>query len=384
MTQKKRIVVALSGGVDSSVAALIVKNQGHDVIGLFMRNWHNEDLTINNECPWTQDSNDALEVCNQLGIPFQIIDLSKEYKEKIVDYMLIEYASGKTPNPDILCNREIKFNVFLKYALKLKADYIATGHYCIKEKNKDLYELKEGKDKNKDQSYFLCQINQEQLKKIIFPIGHLTKKKVREIAEENNLMNAHKKDSQGLCFVGKIKLPIFLQQKIKNKKGDIIEINKENKLYQNPAKIGDNITYSQKDGIKIGQHTGAHQFTTGQRKGVSIGGRLKPLFVISTDIKSNIVYVGMGKKHPGLFRKSLKIKSSFIHWIIENEKLNIHEEKKYLIRIRHRQSLQPGLLKRSSNYLYIIFDKEQRGIARGQFAAWYDDKKRLIGSGPID
>ena len=384
MTQKTRIVVALSGGVDSSVAALLLKNQGHDVIGLFMRNWHDKDLTINNECPWTKDSNDALEVCNQLGIPFQIIDLSKEYKEKIVDYMLSEYANGNTPNPDILCNREIKFNVFLKYALKLKADYLATGHYCIKGKNQDLYELKEGQDKTKDQSYFLCQITQEQLKKIIFPIGHLTKKEVREIAKQNNLITAQKKDSQGLCFVGKIKLPIFLQQKIKNKQGDIIEIDKKNKLYQTPRKIGNNISYTQKDGMKIGQHTGSHQFTIGQRKGVNIGGRIKPLFVINTDIKSNIVYVGMGKTHPGLFQKSLKIKSTFVHWLMAKNKLNINEEKKYLIRIRHRQSLQKGLLKRSSNYLYIIFDKEQRGVARGQFAAWYDDKKRLIGSGPID
>ena len=384
MTQKTKIVVALSGGVDSSVAALLLKNQGHDVIGLFMRNWHDQDVTINNECPWTQDSNDALEVCNQLDIPFQIIDLSKEYKEKIVDYMLREYANGNTPNPDILCNREIKFNVFLKYALKLKADYLATGHYCIKEKNKDSYELKEGQDKNKDQSYFLCQITQEQLKKIIFPIGHLTKKEVREIAKKNNLITAHKKDSQGLCFVGKIKLPIFLQQKIKPKQGDIVEIEKNNKLYQTPRKIGEHIKYTQKDGMKVGQHTGSHQFTIGQRKGVNIGGRIKPLFVISTDIKSNIVYVGMGEKHPGLFQKSLKIKASFVHWLIEKQKLNINEEKKYLIRIRHRQGLQKGLLKRSSDYLYIIFDKEQRGIARGQFAAWYDDKKRLIGSGPID
>ena len=379
---KKKIVVALSGGVDSSVAALMLKNEGHNVIGLFMRNWHDKSLVINNECPWVEDSYHALEVANQIDIPFQIIDLSKEYKERIIDYMIAEYAKGNTPNPDILCNREIKFDVFLQYALKLNANYVATGHYCRKAKENKQYFLKQGKDPLKDQSYFLSQINQEQLKKIIFPIGHLTKKEVREIAKQNHLITATKKDSQGLCFVGKIKLPVFLQKKIKSKKGDIIEIQKESKLYHQPQTIGESIKYEPKDGKKIGTHNGAHNFTIGQRKGVNISGKKEPVFVISTNTENNTIYVGMGKNHPGLFRKNLKIKAQKTHWLIEGERLQPKSEKKYLVRIRHRQKLQKASLKMSDDYLYILFKKPQRGIAKGQFAAWYKNDI-LIGSGPI-
>ena len=383
MNKRQRIVIALSGGVDSSVAAFLLKNAGHDVIALFMRNWHDETLIKDTKCPWIEDSNDALTVAQQLKIPFQIIDLSKEYKERIVDYMIDEYKKGNTPNPDILCNREIKFDVFLKYALKLNADFIATGHYCKKKEKNGTYELIQGKDKLKDQSYFLCQINQKQLEKIIFPIGHLIKKEVREIAQKNQLITANKKDSQGLCFVGKIKLPVFLQQKIKNKKGDIIEISAESELYQQKLKLGYEINYCEQDGVKIGEHNGAHYFTIGQRKGITIGGRQKPLFVIGTNIKNNILFVGMGKKHPGLFRMNLRIKAKNVHWINEKKKILNNEKKELFIKIRHRQSLQKGLLHMTPEHLYIIFKNPQRGISKGQFAAWYQEDE-LIGSGPID
>ncbi len=376
------IVIALSGGVDSSVAALLLKNKGHNVIGLFMRNWHDKTLITNNECPWIEDSYHALEVANQIKIPFQIIDLSKEYKTRIIDYMIKEYAKGNTPNPDILCNREIKFDVFLKYALKLKADYVATGHYCIKETKQDVYLLKQGKDPEKDQSYFLSQINQGQLEKIIFPIGHLTKKEVRKIAEKNNLITAKKKDSQGLCFVGKIKLPVFLQNQIAPKTGDIIEINSTSLLYKQKIPLGESLNYKSTDGQKIGTHNGAHLFTIGQRKGVSIGGKKEPVFVIATNVKHNIIYVGMGKNHPGLFRENLKIKLSEVHWLLESQRIKQKETKEYMVRIRHRQNLQKASLYIENDYLYILFKKPQRGIAKGQFAAWYQ-KNILIGSGPI-
>ena len=382
MKKNKRIVVALSGGVDSSVSALLLKKEGYDIIALFMRNWHDDSLTLNNECPWIEDTNYALDVCNQLKIPFQIIDLSKEYKERIVDYMINEYSKGNTPNPDILCNREIKFDVFLQYAMKLNADFIATGHYCRKKTLNNRHSLHTGKDKLKDQSYFLCQINQDQLKKIIFPIGHLTKKQVREIANKNHLITAQKKDSQGLCFVGKIKLPVFLEHQIKNQKGDMIEISKNLDLFNTELKLGEDYKYNTLMGKKIGEHNGAHCFTIGQRKGLSIGGKREPLFVIATNIKNNIVYVGMGSNHPGLFRKNLKIKMESINWLQEDHKMGVNQEKKYLIRIRHRQTLQKGILMMKKNDLYISFDQKQRGIAKGQFAAWYI-KDQLIGSGEI-
>ncbi|MBT8324533.1 MAG: tRNA 2-thiouridine(34) synthase MnmA, partial [Winogradskyella sp.] len=217
----KRVIVGLSGGVDSSVAAYLMKQQGYEVIGLFMKNWHDDSVTISDECPWLEDSNDAMIVADKLGIPFQTVDLSEAYKERIVDYMFSEYEKGRTPNPDVLCNREIKFDVFLKIALDLGADYVATGHYCRKasiEKNgESIFRLLAGKDSNKDQSYFLCQLSQNQLSKALFPLGDLTKPQVRQIASEQNLITAEKKDSQGLCFIGKVRLPDFLQQKLQPK-----------------------------------------------------------------------------------------------------------------------------------------------------------------------
>ena len=383
MENNTRIVIALSGGVDSSVAAFLLKQQGYDLVALYMRNWHDSSLTINNECPWIEDSQDALQIAQQLDIPFQIIDLSGQYKERIIDYMINQYKDGKTPNPDILCNKEIKFDVFLKYALNLKADYIATGHYCQKNYDGKNYKLLQGKDPQKDQSYFLSQINQKQLKKVIFPIGHLKKTQVREIAKINNLITANKKDSQGLCFVGKIKLPIFLQQQIKKKKGDILEINQDSPIYDKPPAMGSEFIYTQKDGTKIGEHDGCHFYTIGQRKGLEIGGRKEPLFVLATNIKDNIIFVGMGKHHPGLYRENLKIRTNKIHWLINEDAMAINTQKDYLVRIRHRQELQKAKLIREQDYLYIIFQNKQRGISKGQFATWYQNNQ-VIGSGPID
>ena len=392
----KKVIVALSGGVDSSVAALILKKQGYHVIGIFMKNWHDESVTISNECPWLEDSNDALIISEKLGIPFQVIDLSKEYKKRIVDYMFREYKEGRTPNPDILCNKEIKFDVFLSKAESLGADYIATGHYCRKKEskkgNKKIYKLIEGKDKTKDQSYFLCQLNQIQLSKVLFPIGDLKKTDVRKIAKENGLITANKKDSQGLCFVGKIKLPEFLQQKLKIKRGKIIKVAPDEKIFKKVLKnVKDEnylkksvqkYKYSESSGEMIGYHDGAHFFTIGQRKGLQIGGFKKPLFVIEKDVKKNIIYVGEGENHPGLYRQGLLIKSNDINWLRPDLKISLNSSEKILARIRYRQTLKPARIFSRKEGLYLIFNKKQKAISSGQFAAWYKEKE-LIGSGII-
>ena len=392
----KKVIVALSGGVDSSVAALILKKQGYHVIGIFMKNWHDESVTISNECPWLKDSNDALIISEKLGIPFQVIDLSKEYKKRIVDYMFREYKEGRTPNPDILCNKEIKFDIFLSKAELLGADHIATGHYCRKKEskkgNKKIYKLLEGKDKTKDQSYFLCQLNQIQLSKVLFPIGDLRKTDVRKIAKENGLITANKKDSQGLCFVGKIKLPEFLQQKLKIKRGKIIKVAPDEKIFKKVLKnVKDEnhlktsvqkYKYSESCGEMIGYHDGAHFFTIGQRKGLQVGGHKKPLFVIEKDVKKNIIYVGEGKNHPGLYRQGLLIKSNDINWLRPDLKISLNSSEKILARIRYRQNLKPAQIFSRQEGLYLIFNKKQKAISSGQFAAWYKEKE-LIGSGII-
>lgn len=394
--QNKTVVVGLSGGVDSSVAAYLLKEQGYNVIGIFMRNWNDESVTINNECPWIDDSNDALLVAEKLGIPFQVIDLSEEYKKRIVDYMFAEYEAGRTPNPDVLCNREIKFDVFLKIALSLKADYVATGHYCQKKEENGIYSLLAGKDNNKDQSYFLCQVSQEQLAKALFPIGHLEKSEVREIAKKADLITAEKKDSQGLCFIGKVKLPVFLQQQLQPKKGKVIEIDGRLPMYNDYYKLVNdtNVThellkqlstpfsYSSEIGTELGEHDGAHYFTIGQRKGLGIGGKSEPVFIIGTDVNRNEIYVGQGEKHPGLFRKALFIKNDETHWIREDLKLKAGEHKDYLVRIRYRQDLKKATLYAFEEGVYIYFEKPMKSITPGQFAAWYDGNE-LIGSGVI-
>ena len=392
----KKVIVALSGGVDSSVAALILKKQGYHVIGIFMKNWYDESVTISNECPWLEDSNDALIISEKLGIPFQVIDLSKEYKKRIVDYMFREYKEGRTPNPDILCNKEIKFDIFLSKAESLGADYIATGHYCRKKEskkgNKKIYKLIEGKDNTKDQSYFLCQLNQIQLSKVLFPIGDLKKTDVRKIANENGLITANKKDSQGLCFVGKIKLPEFLQQKLKIKRGKIIKVSPDEKIFKKALKdVKDEnylmksvqkYKYSESSGEMIGYHDGAHFFTIGQRKGLQVGGFKKPLFVIEKDVKKNIIYVGEGENHPGLYRQGLLIKSNDINWLRPDLKINLNSSEKILARIRYRQTLKPAQIFRRKEGIYLVFNKKQKSISSGQFAAWYKEKE-LIGSGII-
>lgn len=388
----KRVVVGLSGGVDSSVAAFLLKEAGYDVIGLFMKNWHDESVILANECPWIEDSNDAMLVAQKLGIPFQVIDMSADYKERIVDYMFAEYAAGRTPNPDVLCNREIKFDVFLKTALKLGADFVATGHYCRKtsfEKDgKTIYQLKAGKDRNKDQSYFLCQVTQEQLSKAIFPIGELQKSEVRKIAAEQGLVTAEKKDSQGLCFVGKISLPDFLQQQLQPKEGEIIEIQSKDVALPGPddEEISGSLTaphhFSRDHGVVVGKHRGAHYFTVGQRKGLNVGGKEKPLFVIGTDVDENIIYTGQGDDHPGLYRKGLRVQEDEIHWVREDLKMAPGEKRTYEARIRYRQPLEQATLHFDGQTLFVVFEKPQRGVAPGQFVAWYEGDE-LIGSGVI-
>jgi tRNA-specific 2-thiouridylase len=388
----KRVVVGLSGGVDSSVAAHLLIQQGYEVIGMFMRNWHDESVTISDECPWIDDSNDALLIAQQLGIPFQVIDLSEAYKARIVDYMFREYESGRTPNPDVLCNREIKFDVFLKAALELGADYVATGHYCQKKEFEDgSFGLLAGKDKNKDQSYFLCQISQDQLAKALFPIGNLEKSEVRAIAKEIGLITAEKKDSQGLCFVGKISLPTFLQQQLKPKKGAVIEIlsdleqfEKYNRIepsIQNVEALSKTFVYSPTDGIQVTEHQGAHYYTIGQRKGLHIGGRPEPSFVIGIDTNSNIVYSGQKESHPGLNKWALKLEKESFNWI-NTSNYDLTNGLECLVRIRYRQPLQKAKLIQKLDEFYILFEQKQRGITPGQFSSWYIDNE-LIGSAII-
>ena len=389
----KRVVVGLSGGVDSSVTAYLLKEAGYEVIGMFMRNWHDETVTISNDCPWIDDSNDALLIANQLEIPFQVIDLSKEYKEKIVDYMFAEYERGRTPNPDVLCNREIKFDVFLKAAENLGAEFVATGHYCRKIEHSDgTFGLLSGKDDGKDQSYFLCQLNQEQLSKSLFPIGEYQKSEVREIAKKAGLITAEKKDSQGLCFVGKISLPIFLQQQLKPIEGEVIEIpenlsalieyHRINPIVENVEKLAIPFQFQKEEGIKVATHQGAHYYTVGQRKGLQIGGRPLPSFVIQIDTDNNIVFSGQSDSHLALNRWALFIDNKEIHSVNPNFDLKIGDVKEFAVRIRYRQKLQQATLIRKSEGIYILFEKLQRGITPGQFAAWYNGDE-LVGSGVI-
>jgi tRNA-uridine 2-sulfurtransferase len=392
MSHKGRVVVGLSGGVDSSVAAHLLIEQGYEVIGIFMRNWHDESVIINNECPWIDDSQDAMLVAECLGIPFHVLDMSAEYKTRIVDYMFREYEMGRTPNPDVLCNREVKFDLFLNVALQLKADFVATGHYCQKSESQSNgqihHGLLAGADMNKDQSYFLCQLNQFQLSKALFPIGHLEKSEVRSIANQIGLPTANKKDSQGLCFIGKVKLPTFLQQQLKPKKGDIIEIPANAPLelkYQGqdePARTTSAFVLEPSNGIKIGEHNGAHYYTTGQRKGLGVGGKAEPLFILGTDATTNIVYVGQGEQHPGLVRHGIFIDQKEIHWLDPMDHMQVNENKVYDLRYRYRQELFKVTLIQKEEGLHIVFHEPQKSIAAGQFAAWYEGN-RLIGSGVI-
>jgi tRNA-specific 2-thiouridylase len=388
-----KIAVGLSGGVDSAVAAYLLKQAGHDIFGIFMQNWNDTTGTLHGNCSWEDDLDFAKMVARKLNIHFKFVDLSEEYRKRVVDYMFAEYEKGRTPNPDVMCNREIKFDVFIKEANKLGADLVATGHYCrlasFESGSEKTFRLIAGADPNKDQSYFLCQLSQEQLSKTVFPIGHLLKPEVRRIAAEQNLPNANRKDSQGICFVGKVDLPVFLQQRLRAKNGDTIEIMPEfyEKYRDIPAddyrKLSTPFKYSQNDGKKIGTHYGAHFFTIGQRRGINIGGYTEPLFLIGIDIETNTLYVGEGQNHPGLFRRALFISRNEIHWIREDLTLSEGETIDYDVRIRYRQPLQKAKLAMHPDGLYIIFDKPQRSITPGQFAAWYSDGE-LIGSGVIN
>lgn len=389
----KRVVVGLSGGVDSSVAALLLQQQGYEVIGMFMRNWHDQSVTLSDECPWIDDSNDALLIAQQLGIPFQVIDLSEQYKDRIVNYMFAEYQAGRTPNPDVLCNREIKFDVFLKAALDLGADYVATGHYCQRRENQDgSLSLLAGADPGKDQSYFLCQLSQAQLAKALFPIGHLQKAEVRQIALDNGLITAAKKDSQGLCFVGKIALPTFLQQQLAPKEGPVIELPANLPVFKNYEALAPTIAnieqlaqpfrFQPSDGQQVTTQQGAHYYTIGQRKGLHIGGRPEPSFVIGIDTLNNIVYSGQNEQHPGLNRWALKLDESSISWINVHPDFEQKNELDCLVRIRYRQPLQKAKLLRTASGYFILFEHKQKGIAPGQFAAWYAQEE-LLGSAVI-
>ena len=393
----KRVIVGLSGGVDSSVTAYLLKEQGYEVIGLFMKNWHDDSVTISNECPWLEDSNDALLVAEKLGIPFQVVDLSEQYKERIVDYMFGEYEKGRTPNPDILCNREIKFDVFMDIALDLGADFVATGHYCRKGEEiidgKSIYKLLAGKDSNKDQSYFLCQLSQKQLSKALFPIGELTKPEVREIAKKADLITAEKKDSQGLCFIGKVRLPEFLQQKLQTKEGEIVQVPNSADIYQRELPnfnskeeeldfFATKFQYNKQDGKVVGKHLGAHYFTKGQRKGLAVGGTKEPLFVIETDVRENVIYAGEGKNHKGLYRSVLFVSNEEEHWIREDLKLKNQESLDVEARIRYRQPLEKAILHKVENGIFVEFQNPQSAIQEGQFVAWYKNEE-LLGSGVI-
>ncbi|MDR0559760.1 MAG: tRNA 2-thiouridine(34) synthase MnmA [Prevotellaceae bacterium] len=387
-----KVVVGLSGGVDSAVAAYLLKRSGFQVIAVFMQNWNDTTGTLHGNCSWEDDLDIAKMVAKKLDIPFEFVDLSQEYRKRVVDYMFTEYEKGRTPNPDVMCNREIKFDAFVKVAEQLGADKVATGHYCrtvsFINEGKTIFRLLQGVDANKDQSYFLCQLSQEQLEKSLFPVGGLQKSEVRRIASEQNLPNADRKDSQGICFVGKVDLPVFLQQKLAAKKGDVVEIMSD--FYDRCPQYADDdlqnlakpVKYSPNDGKKIGTHSGAHFFTVGQRKGINIGGHVEPLFVIATDIETNTLYVGEGRQHNGLFRRALFINRDEIHWVRRDLALAEGETLDCNVRIRYRQPLQKALISMTSDGMYITFKEPQRSITAGQFAAWYLDDE-LAGSGVI-
>ena len=388
-----RVVIGLSGGVDSSVAACLLKEQGHEVIGLFMVNWHDTTGTLEGDCPWHDDRLFAEMVARRLDIPLHVVDLSDAYRRRVVDYMFAEYERGRTPNPDVLCNREIKFDVFLREALALGADYVATGHYCRKRTlthpdGRTSYKLLAGSDPGKDQSYFLCQLSQEQLSRALFPVGGLLKSAVRRIAEQHRLATAKRKDSQGICFVGKVDLPVFLQQRLAARQGNVHEILPSWPGYARPADPDDLETlarpyrYTVRDGKKIGTHNGAHFYTIGQRKGLGIGGRKESLFILATDVRENVIYVGEGDAHPGLYRSALRMLPTEVHWIDPARRLAPGESGRFFARIRYRQPLQGAELVIRPEGAYLLFDEPQRGITPGQFAAWYDGDE-LVGSGVI-
>lgn len=352
---KKKIVLGMSGGVDSSVAALLLKQQGYDVVGLFMRNWHEKDEF--GHCTSEEDFDDVRRVANALDIPYYVVDLSKEYMEEVFSLFLTEYSKGRTPNPDVLCNKEIKFGHFKRYAESLGFDTLATGHYAgIEEKDGRIY-LTRAVDEGKDQTYFLNQLSQQQLTNVVFPLASLTKEEVRKIALENNIPTATKKDSTGICFIGERHFRSFLSEYIPMKPGKIISL----------------------DGKELGTHNGVFYYTIGQRKGICLGGsgNGEPYFVVRKDVKNNILYVNQGECEE-LFSKKL-IASNFN--FITNP---IQDGMRVLARTRHRQPLMQA----TANYIdsqtiKLTFDKPVRAITPGQYAVIYTDRV-CLGGGVIE
>jgi tRNA-specific 2-thiouridylase len=341
----KKVYVGMSGGVDSSVTASLLKEQGYDVVGVYMKNW-SQDLP-GFQCPWKEDYQDAKRVAVQLGIDFKMYDFEKEYRQKVVDYMIDEYKAGRTPNPDIMCNQEVKFKLFLNTALEDGADMIATGHYArIKDG-----QLLTGVDSNKDQSYFLYRVTQDALEHSLMPIGEYEKPAVRELAKKLGLATAEKKDSQGICFVGKVGIRDFLEQFVTTEPGDIIEQN----------------------GVKIGQHDGALFYTIGQRHGLDVGGGL-PYYVVGKDMAKNEVYVTTDLQDERLWRKALQLTD--LHWINGEPDLS----KTYQVRTRYRAPLvNIESIQKTDNGVSVVLSEEVRAITPGQSAVIYDGDHCLGG-----
>ena len=356
---KIRVVVGMSGGVDSSVTALLLKEQGYDVIGIFMKNW--DDTDENGVCTATEDYKDVAKVAAQIGIPYYSVNFEKEYWDRVFEYFLAEYRLGRTPNPDVMCNKEIKFKAFLDYAMDLGADYVATGHYAqaVRDEN-GVVQMLRGVDNNKDQTYFLSQLSQEQLQKTMFPLGGMDKSEVRRIAEEANLATAKKKDSTGVCFIGEKNFKEFL--------GNYL-----------PAKRGNMVTL---DGEVKGQHDGLMYYTIGQRQGLGIGGggsTQEPWFVVGKDLESNTLYVGQGFNHPMLFAD--KLTASEIHFTTNEEK---PKEFRCTAKFRYRQQDVPVTVRLlENNQAEVIFDTPARAVTPGQAVVFYDGMI-CLGGGLID
>ncbi len=353
LNKKITVAVGLSGGVDSSVAAFLLQQNGYNVIGYYMKNWSTDIGKFH--CPWKEDQEYALRVADHLNIPLYTLNFEKEYKEKVVDYLFESYEKGITPNPDILCNKEIKFKIFLERALNLGADFIATGHYAIGQIDKNnICHLIKGKDGNKDQSYFLHEMTQYQLSKTLFPVGEYAKPKIRSIAKKAKLPTADKPDSQGICFIGEVNIGELLKTKISPKVGDIVTT----------------------DGKKIGTHEGVYYYTIGQRKGIGIGGGT-PYFVIEKDIKNNRLIVDKGSWSQSLFRNDCVVKN--INWIVGEPKIPC----KLAVKLRYRQDDQECEITKIDRTSYkLVFSKPQRAITPGQFAVFYK-KSECLGGGVI-
>ena len=351
----RKVFVAMSGGVDSSVAALLLKSQGYDVTGVYMKNWSEESFggQFAAFCPWREDLKDVRAVCKKLGIPLKVYNFEKEYGKKVIDYFFCGEKAGKTPNPDVICNREIKFGLFLRRAIADGADFVATGHYAKKISIPEGFALKIAKDKNKDQTYFLCLLNQRQLARALFPLGGYTKPEVRELARKAGLPTAEKPESMGICFVGEIKMDDFLRARIRQHPGDIVSV----------------------EGKILGRHKGLPFYTIGQRKGLRIPG-LKPWFVVDKKIKTNRLVVAAGSKNHSLFKKTVGLEKW--HWLAaKTEKTRF----RCLARIRHRQPLQAAVFY-PGRYPKIAFIRPQRAVTPGQFCTIYRNGV-LLGGGAI-